>query len=65
MALESDLDDGLNLIALTEILSGKRVPKYNRRPGLKAQKMENINIALRFLQTEEKIKIVNIGKCHV
>lgn len=61
MALESDLADGLTLIALVEVLSGKRLPKHNKRANLKAQKLENINIALKFLQVEEKIKIVNIG----
>ena len=61
MALETDLADGLVLIGLVEVLSGKRLPKHNRRPNLKAQKLENINIALRFLTKEEKIKIVNIG----
>lgn len=62
MALESDLADGLVLIALVEVLSGKRLPKHNKRANLKAQKLENINIALKFLQVEEKIKIVNIGE---
>lgn len=62
MALETDLADGLVLISIVEVLSGKRLPKHNRRPNLKAQKLENINIALRFLTKEEKLKIVNIGK---
>lgn len=62
MALETDLADGLLLIALVEVLSGKRMPRHNRRPTLKAQKLENINIALKFLTHDEGIKIVNIGK---
>lgn len=61
MALETDLADGLVLLALVEVLSGKRMPKFNRRPTLKAQKLENINIALKFLTHDEGIKIVNIG----
>lgn len=71
MALETDLADGLLLIALVEVLSGKRMPKHNRRPTLRAQKLENINIALKFLTHDEGIKIVNIGKllthrcCHL
>lgn len=62
MALETDLADGLVLIALVEVLSGRKMPRHNRRPTLKAQKLENINIALKFLQVEEKIKLVNIGE---
>ena len=61
MELEYDLSDGLALISLIEVLSGKRLPKHNRRPNSIAQKLENLNIALGFLTKEEKIKIVNIG----
>ena len=60
--LEVDFADGLIVITLVEVLSGKRLPKHNRKPTLRAQKLENVNIALRFLTTSEGIKIVNIGK---
>ncbi|RWS17903.1 Filamin-C-like protein [Dinothrombium tinctorium] len=60
-ALESDLSDGLRVIALVEVLSGKRLPRHNKRPTMRAQKLENVNIALKFLTTSEGIKIVNIG----
>lgn len=59
--LESDLSDGLRLIALIEVLSQKRMPKYNKRPTFRSQKLENVSVALKFLE-DEGIKIVNIGK---
>lgn len=60
--LETDLSDGLRLIALIEVLSGRRVPKHNKRPNLRAQKFENVSVALKFLEEDEGIKLVNIGK---
>lgn len=60
--LEVDLSDGVRLIALVEILSQKKVGKYNKRPIHKNQKLENVSICLAFLQDIEKIKIVNIGR---
>lgn len=61
-SLESDLSDGLKLIALIEVLSQKRMSKHNKRPTFRSQKLENVSVALKFLEIEG-IKIVNIGKC--
>lgn len=61
-SLETDLSDGLRLIALIEVLSQKRMPKYNKRPTFRSQKLENVSVALKFLETEG-IRIVNIGEC--
>lgn len=61
--LETDLSDGLRLIALVEVLSGKAfVHKYTRRPTLRPQKLENVTMALRFLERDEGIRLVNIGQ---
>ncbi|XP_063602142.1 filamin-A-like isoform X1 [Penaeus indicus] len=60
--LETDLSDGLRLIALIEVLSGKRLPKHNKRPNFRSQKLENVSVALQFLERTENIRIVNIGK---
>ena len=49
------------MIALVEVLSGKRFHKYNKRPTFRTHKLENVTMALKFLQYEESIKIVNIG----
>lgn len=59
--LETDLCDGLRLIALIEVLSQKRMPKHNKRPTFRSQKLENIAVALKFLE-DEGIKIINIGE---
>lgn len=63
--LETDLSDGLRLIALVEVLSGKKFSKFNRRPNFRTQKLENVTMALRFLEEDEGIRIVNIGKCDI
>lgn len=60
--LETDLADGLRLIALIEVLAGRRLPKHNKRPSFRSQKLENVSVALKFLQEDEGIKIINIGK---
>lgn len=63
--LESDLTDGIRLLALVEVLSGKKLPRYNARPTMKAQKLNNVDTALRFLTDEEKVKLVNISSSDI
>ena len=60
--LETDFQDGLVLIALVQVLSGKYIKNYHKKPSYKSQKLENISHVLTFLQDVEKLKIVNIGK---
>ena len=60
-SLETDLCDGLKLIALLQVLSHKKIVKYNKKPTFRPQKIENIAIALKFIEDED-IKLVNIGK---
>lgn len=59
--LESDLSDGLRLVTLIEVLSQKKLPKHNKRPNFRSQKLENVSVALKFLD-DQGIRIVNIGK---
>ncbi|KAG5896019.1 hypothetical protein JTB14_007584 [Gonioctena quinquepunctata] len=63
--LETDLSDGLRLITLIEVLSGKRLPKHNKKPSFRSQKLENVSVALKFLQDDEGIRIVNIDSSHI
>lgn len=63
--LSQDLSDGLRLIALVEVLSGKRFRKFNKRPTFRNQKLENVTIALKFLEVDEGIKIVNIDSSDI
>eukprot|EP00731_Ephydatia_muelleri_P012451 Em0006g1345a len=53
--------DGVKLIILLEVLSGKSIGKYNKVPKRPVQKMENVSKALEFIMKAEKIKLVNIG----
>jgi hypothetical protein len=61
--LQWDMGDGLNLISLIEVLSHKKLPRHNRKPMFRSQKLENISVALDFLENVEHIKLVNIGNC--
>ncbi|KAK5639704.1 hypothetical protein RI129_012196 [Pyrocoelia pectoralis] len=63
--LETDLSDGLRLITLIEVLSGRKLPKHTKRPAFRSQKLENVSVALKFLQEDEKIRIVNIDSSHI
>jgi Calponin homology (CH) domain len=61
-SLQADLSDGLRLITLIEVLSGKKLPKHTKRPTFRSQKLENVSVALTFLEEEEGIKLVSIGQ---
>jgi filamin len=56
----TDLSDGLLLINLLEIISDKKLNNYNKRPKIRAQKLENTGLCLQFLK-QEGIKLVAIG----
>ncbi|MEE6501811.1 hypothetical protein FKM82_004326 [Ascaphus truei] len=64
--LQTDLSDGLRLIALLEVLSQKRMyRKYHQRPTFSHMQLENVSVALEFLD-RENIKLVSIdGKAIV
>lgn len=59
--LQTDLSDGLRLIGLLEVLSQKKMfRKYNQRPTFRQMQLENVSVALEFLD-KENIKLVSIG----
>ena len=60
--LALDFSDGIKLITLLEVLSGKKVGRYNKRPRVHAQRMENVEMALDFIMKKERIRLVNIGE---
>ncbi|XP_014206619.1 filamin-A [Copidosoma floridanum] len=62
--LETDLCDGLKLVSLIEVLAQKRLPKHNKKPTFRSQKLENVEIALKFLENQG-IRIVNIDSSHI
>jgi hypothetical protein len=58
--LTTDLESGVFLLNLLEIISGKPVAaNYNKAPKMRVQKIENVNFSLNFL-TKEGIKLVGI-----
>ncbi|XP_033927771.1 LOW QUALITY PROTEIN: filamin-A [Melopsittacus undulatus] len=58
--LQTDLGDGLRLIALLEVLSRKKLGRrYNLRPTVRQMQLENVSVALEFLE-RENIKLVSI-----
>ncbi|KAJ7329309.1 hypothetical protein JRQ81_015483 [Phrynocephalus forsythii] len=58
--LQKDLSDGLKLISLLEVLSQKKMyRKYHPRPNFRQMKLENVSVALEFLEREH-IKLVSI-----
>lgn len=59
--LETDLSDGLLLIELIQVLSHKKLPRHNKKPVVRMQKLENVSMALDFLKSEN-VQLVNIGK---
>ena len=58
--LTKDLNDGIMLINLLEIISNKKFPAYNKKCRVINQRLENLNACLKFLRDED-IKLVAIG----
>lgn len=55
-----DFTDGVQFCNLLEVISSKKLPKWNAKPRIKAQKLENVSFGLQFLK-KEGIKLVAIG----
>jgi cortexillin 1/2 len=60
--ISKDLASGVELINFLELLSGKKLDtKYDKSPVMRIQKIQNIHLALRFLEKEMEVKLVGIG----
>lgn len=58
--LQTDFCDGVKLIALLEILNGKKIEgRYYRNPKSKPYKIDNVNFALSFITDTLKIKLIS------
>uniref|UniRef100_UPI00358E6021 filamin-C-like isoform X2 n=1 Tax=Myxine glutinosa TaxID=7769 RepID=UPI00358E6021 len=58
--LQKDFSDGLRLIGLLEVLSQKKMyRKYHGRPTFRQMQLENVSVALEFLD-RESIRLVSI-----
>eukprot|EP00010_Vexillifera_abyssalis_P008583 CAMPEP_0201543964 /NCGR_PEP_ID=MMETSP0173_2-20130828/240_1 /ASSEMBLY_ACC=CAM_ASM_000268 /TAXON_ID=218659 /ORGANISM="Vexillifera sp., Strain DIVA3 564/2" /LENGTH=875 /DNA_ID=CAMNT_0047951895 /DNA_START=37 /DNA_END=2664 /DNA_ORIENTATION=- len=58
--LQNDLQDGILLANLLEIISDKNIGKWNAKPRFKLMMMENLNVSINFIQ-REGLKLVNVG----
>jgi predicted regulator of amino acid metabolism with ACT domain len=58
--LEEDLQDGVFLHELMEIISSKKIKIESKTPKSKFQKIGNLSLVFSFI-ADEKIKLVNIG----
>ena len=58
--LLSDIQDGVKLIKLIEVLAGTKIGRYNKTPKLRPQKLENVQQALQVI-SKEKIKLIGVG----
>ena len=47
--LKTDFGDGVKLLKLVEVISEESLGKYNKKPISKFQKIENLNIPLRYI----------------
>ncbi|CAD5218153.1 unnamed protein product [Bursaphelenchus okinawaensis] len=64
--LATDLSDGINLIKLVQILAQRVVgQRYNKKPSLRQQKLDNVQQALNFIENDEGIKLVTIDGTHI
>jgi len=52
------LSNGVNLVQLVEILSNKNVGRYIKNPNFPSQKMDNISIAIKFIENTWGIKVL-------
>ena len=64
--LKTDLEDGLKLVQLLEILTPKRFKGINKQPTHKQQKLGNLTIVFKYLKDEAKVKTIDmIGKLNI
>jgi len=59
--LEHDLQDGTLLNHFVEIVTQKKIGKWDLTPSRKVQKLENLSIGLNYIQNDMKIRLVGIG----
>ena len=59
---ETDFSDGIKLINLYEIVAKKKLGRYNKKPKLPNQMLENVTLALKAME-DDGINLVSIGLC--
>jgi len=68
--LQNDLQDGTLLNHFLEIVSDKKLGRWELAPSRKVHKLENLSIGLNYIQNDLKIRLVGIGSedifnCHL
>ena len=58
---ETDFSDGIKLINLYEVAAKKQLGRYNKKPRLPNQMLENVTLALKAME-EDGINLLSIGK---
>jgi len=58
--LQKAFGDGVNFINFLEIISNQSLPKYEKKPKIRIQKVGNVSTGLQFLKSQ-KINLVNIS----
>ena len=58
--LAEDFRDGTRLCALVEVLTQRRLPRWNPRPANQHHHLENVSTALQAIEADG-VKLVNIG----
>jgi len=56
-SLDDEVGDGLHLINICEIASGMSVGRYTKKPVFPGHKLDNINVALRFIERTWNTKV--------
>jgi len=59
-SLSTDLQDGVNLANLLEVISEEHLPKFEKNPKMRIHKVENVGKCLKFI-TEHQVKLAGIG----
>ncbi|KAJ0408951.1 hypothetical protein P43SY_002830 [Pythium insidiosum] len=63
--LYEDLSDGIRLIALLQIICREKVcKKFNKKPRMRIQKLENLNMAFAFMQ-KKNVNLTNLGSSDI
>jgi hypothetical protein len=56
-----DFKSGVNLCVFLEEVSKKKLTKWSKKPAMRVHKIENLSIALNFMQKDLGVRLVSIG----
>eukprot|EP01090_Pellita_catalonica_P013067 TRINITY_DN3016_c0_g1_i1.p1 TRINITY_DN3016_c0_g1~~TRINITY_DN3016_c0_g1_i1.p1 ORF type:complete len:1544 (+),score=470.99 TRINITY_DN3016_c0_g1_i1:17-4648(+) len=60
LVIEDDLNDGLNLIELMEILADQKLGRRNKKPKIRIQKIQNCQLAIDFIK-QSGVRLENMS----